>query len=234
MADLRGMPADLSRFYPLPPTLAQLGYSLDEAPFISGADEPDLDRLADFKVALELTGERWLSFSEAAALLRKREPMSIGQAEATIDDLRIAYFADGGPFDRQSGKSATVRWQWFHDTDFQKNKPNRGNTFVSEADLIHWHNVMLAVTELVDKTSAPTKSAPSAAERKKRDGPKTYAAKRAIEALYPNEIPDQAAVANKVLCNAVRDWHKADCQKRDIPHRSISDDVIKRAAGRRK
>ena len=95
---------------------------------------------ADFKRALELTGERWLSFLEAVALLREREPMSIGQAEAYIDDLRVAYFADGGSFGRQSGKSATVRWHWFHDTDFLTNEPNRGNTFVSEADLIHWHN----------------------------------------------------------------------------------------------
>jgi hypothetical protein len=104
------------------------------------AGEGDADeREADFRRVLEASGERWLSFHEAVVLLREREPMSVGQAQAMIDDLRMAYFADGGQFARQSGKSATVRFHWFHDTDFLTNKPKRGNTFISEADLIYWH-----------------------------------------------------------------------------------------------
>lgn len=156
MADLRGMPADLSRSYPPPPRLAPaqlrggLGAS-DAHPFISGADEPDFDPLADFRRTLELTGERWLSFSEAVALLREREPMSIGYAEHILDDLRVAYFAAGGPFARQSGKSVPVRWYFVRGIGLLEEKPHRENTFVSEADLIYW----------LDQNWPAPKSAPS-------------------------------------------------------------------------
>ena len=54
---------------------------LTAAQWLSFSDDPDPDPLADFKRALEATGERWLSFSDAVALLREREPMSIGQAK---------------------------------------------------------------------------------------------------------------------------------------------------------
>jgi hypothetical protein len=79
-----------------------------EPPFIE-LDEGELDPLMDAARLLEQTGERWLSFSEAVALLREREQMSIGQAQAIIDDLRVTCFAGGGPFARQSGKFPAVR-----------------------------------------------------------------------------------------------------------------------------
>ena len=79
----------------------------DEHPFISGIsgglDEAEFDPVMDAARLLEQTGERWLSLSEAVALLRKREPMSIGHAEHILDDLRVAYFAG-----RRSGRSAPV------------------------------------------------------------------------------------------------------------------------------
>jgi hypothetical protein len=153
MADLRGMPADLSRFYPPPLTLAQLREGWlpllapaqlkdalrvwDEPPFI-GLDEGELDPMMDAARLLEQTGERWLSFSEAVALLREREPMSIGHAEHILDDLRVAYLAGGGPFARQSGKSAPVRCYFVRGIGLLGEKPHRENTFVSEADLIYW------------------------------------------------------------------------------------------------
>jgi hypothetical protein len=90
------------------------------------SDEAEID----FKRTLELTGERWLSHSEAVALLRDREPMSVGHAEDTLDDLRKRYFA---------GERTGLRWHWFRD-DGLLSKPTRGNTFVNEADLIYWHD----------------------------------------------------------------------------------------------
>jgi hypothetical protein len=119
----------------------------DEHPFID-PDAPDPDPMADFKRALELTGERWLSFSEAVALLRDREPISIGQAEAVIDGLHKAHFA---------GNSTGIRWHWFHDTDFRTNKPNRGNTFLSDADLIYWLDRNRPVPAVQGRAGAPTK-----------------------------------------------------------------------------
>ena len=121
----------------------------------------DEERRRRLEGLIERTGERWLSFSEAVALLREREPMSIGQAEAIIDDLRMAYFADGGPFDRRSGKSTPVRWHWFHDTNFLTNKPNRNNTFVSEADLIQW---LEAAAPGMTPTYGPRAPAPRASK----------------------------------------------------------------------
>jgi hypothetical protein len=106
-------------------------------PFI-GLDEGELEPLMDAARLLEQTGERWLSFSEAVALLRERGPMSIGQAQAIIDDFRVAYFAGGGPFARQSGKSAPVRWYFVRGIGLLGEKPHRENTFVSDADLIYW------------------------------------------------------------------------------------------------
>ena len=112
----------------------------DEPPFI-GLDEGELEPLMDAARLLEQTGERWLLFSEAVALLRQREPtMSIGQAQAIIDDFRVAYFASGGPFARQSGKSAPVRWYFVWSIGLFNQKPHRDNTLVNEPDLIYWHD----------------------------------------------------------------------------------------------
>ena len=122
----------------------------DEPPFIE-LDEGELEPLMDAARLLEQTGERLLSFSEAVALLRERGPMSIGQAQAIIDDFRVAYFAGGGPFARQSGKSAPVRWYFVRGIGLLGEKPHRENTFVSEADLIYW----------LDQNWPAPKSAPS-------------------------------------------------------------------------
>jgi hypothetical protein len=126
-----------------------LGVS-DEPSFI-GLDEGELEPLMDAARLLEQTGERWLSFSEAVALLRERGPMSIGQAQAIIDDFRVAYFAGGGPFARQSGKSAPVRWYFVRGIGLLGEKPHRENTFLSDADLIYW----------LDQNWPAPKSAPS-------------------------------------------------------------------------
>jgi len=122
----------------------------DETPLI-GLDEGELGPLMDAARLLEQTGERWLSFSEAVALLRERSPMSIGRAEKIIDDFRVAYFAGGGPFARQSGKSAPVRCYFVRSIGLLNEKPHRGNTFVSEADLIYWQ----------DNNRSPPSPAPS-------------------------------------------------------------------------
>jgi hypothetical protein len=224
MADLRGMPADLSRFYPPPLTLPQLraGHYLGWG----GPDEPaDLDPLVDFKRALELTGEKWLSFSEAVALLREREPaMSIGQAEAIIGDLRAAYFADGGPFARQSGKSTAVRFQWFRGGGFFPLKePNSGNTFVSMGDLIYWHDRSTAVPE-----PAPSSPAPTAEAVEQHTSPTVDRATIAIDALYPQGVPTQATLGNKQLIADV------NAKLASMNLQTVSETSVLRAAGRRK
>ena len=177
----------------------------DEPPFI-GLDEGELEPLMDAARLLEQTGERWLLFSEAVALLREREPtMSIGQAQAIIDDFRAAYFAGGGPFARQSGKFPPVRWYFVRGIGLFQQKPHRDNTFVSEADLICWQ----------DTNRSP---APSPAPLPRTPAPRTSRAQiRKIVAEYkrtdPNGTMDgavQFAEANGVTGHqaAVRDEYR--------------------------
>jgi hypothetical protein len=95
----------------------------------------DEERRRHLEGLIERTGERWLSFSEAVAL------------------LRVAYYADGGPWRRQSGNAAAVRCRYFYGFGFGRPPkiPHRGDTFVSEADLIYWH----------DRNTSTPKSEPS-------------------------------------------------------------------------
>ena len=150
----------------------------DELPFI-GLDEGELEPLMDAARLLEQTGERWLLFSEAVALLREREPtMSIGQAQAIIDEFRAAYFAGGGPFARQSGKFPPVRWYFVRGVGLFQQKPHRDNTFVSEADLIYWQ----------DTNRSP---APSPASLPRTPAPRTSRAQiRKIVAEYKRTDPN--------------------------------------------
>jgi hypothetical protein len=239
MADLRGMPADLSRFYPPPLTLAQLREGWlpllapaqlkdalrvwDEPPFI-GLDEGELDPMMDAARLLEQTGERWLSFSEAVALLREREPMSIGHAEHILDDLRVAYLAGGGPFARQSGKSAPVRCYFVRGIGLLGEKPHRENTFVSEADLIYW----------LDQNRPAPKSAPSpqpsrtpAQSDQPRKQPDRDRARQAALAIWGSAGPPNH-MANPLICRDVAAWLKHNGQAADI-----SDATILRAVGRK-
>jgi hypothetical protein len=64
---------------------------------------------------------------------------------------------------------------------------------------------------------------PHLSARPKRDG-----ASRAIRALYPDGVPDQATVPNANLCRRVGDWLK----EQKLP--GVSDPTILRAAERRK
>jgi hypothetical protein len=60
---------------------------------------------------------------------------------------------------------------------------------------------------------------------KKRRRPQFENALAAIRARYPNGVPDQTTVPNKILCRLVREKAAGD---------PGSDDTILRAAGRRK
>jgi hypothetical protein len=64
--------------------------------------------------------------------------------------------------------------------------------------------------------------------RQPRGNPARVAARRAIDALYPNGVPDQANISNARLCRATGEWLKRN------GYANISDDTILRAAGRRK
>jgi hypothetical protein len=65
-------------------------------------------------------------------------------------------------------------------------------------------------------------------ERHHKAAPKLERARGAIKALYPNRVPDQATISNKLLCRAVCRWLKENSLE------EVSDETILRAAGRSK
>jgi hypothetical protein len=144
------------------------------------SDIAPIEAWLDFKRTLELTGERWLSFAEAVALVRKREPMSIGRAEFMVDKAR---------------KSGKVRWHWFHDGDFLLDKPNRGNTFLEEGDLVDW------ISRHPDLSKASSK------QPRQRLKPLRDSTEEIMQTVWPDGPPER--LAHKVICAEVRDAFKA-------------------------
>jgi hypothetical protein len=69
-------------------------------------------------------------------------------------------------------------------------------------------------------------------ERRKKTPPQQVRALRAILALF-GKVPDQAAVPDSSLCEAVREWLKEEAKQLKVPFQKISDKSILRAAGRK-
>jgi hypothetical protein len=64
--------------------------------------------------------------------------------------------------------------------------------------------------------------------KRKRAAPQLEIAARALAAIFPDELPDQATLPNRYLIRRVRER-----LEKDGVVRSIHDDSILRAAGRR-
>jgi hypothetical protein len=67
-----------------------------------------------------------------------------------------------------------------------------------------------------------------AAPPRRKSRPAFDRARRVIEELYPERIPDQATITNKRLCKEVNENLK------EMGQQSVSQDTVERAAGRRK
>jgi hypothetical protein len=200
----------------------------DEHPFISGIsgglDEAEFDPVMDAARLLEQTGERWLSFSEAVALLRESEPMSIGHAEHILDDLRAAYFAG-----RKSGRSSPVRWYFVWGVGLFNKEPHRDNTLVNEPDLIYWHDRNRdTVNNSREQKASPPSAEASAEAIEKHTSPTVDRATIAISRLYPQGVPPQATLRNKQLIADVN----GELARMGL--QTVSETSVLRAAGRRK
>jgi hypothetical protein len=77
-------------------------------------------------------------------------------------------------------------------------------------------------------TALGEENQPERQRRQPRGSPARDSAQRAITALYPRGVPDQATISNAQLCRDAGEWLK---QNRFT---NVSDDTILRAAGRRK
>jgi hypothetical protein len=71
------------------------------------------------------------------------------------------------------------------------------------------------------------------AKRTERRRDRRIRAKMAVDALWPERVPDPSILPNGPLCKKVNEWLKKDCEQQNISHVPISDDTILRAAGRR-
>src|SRR5262249_43364832 len=93
----------------------------------------------------------------------------------------------------------------------------------------HIEGLPLLSGKFIDPFQARRKrAAPQVHARRKRAAPQAEFAARALKAIFPNGLPDQATLPNSYLIRQVRDYFKK------VGDRSISDDSILRAAGRKK
>jgi hypothetical protein len=115
---------------------------------------------------------------------------------------------------------------------------------VPETNFWEWFNTELGPQKTSVTVPAPAKNiefgspettivGPVSEKRTARRRDKRARARRAIEALWPDRIPDQSILANVILCKAVAEWLKEDSARQKVPHVPIGDDTILRAAGRR-
>ena len=77
-------------------------------------------------------------------------------------------------------------------------------------------------------TALGEENQPERQRRQPRGNSVRDSAQRAIDALYPSGVPDQATISNARLCRAAGEWLKQN------GYANVSDDTILRAAGRRK
>jgi hypothetical protein len=151
--------------------------------------------------------EQWISFSEAAQLVRVHIRSSIGRAEAIV---RTALSSG----EVRSGYDGALL---LADDGLMDMRPDR----FSKDDLLDW----------LDRHLSATPSQPTGRNRAQdiRDR-----AKEAIDALWPQGPPSRADLSSKTLCDQVRYWVATECRKRGLHPMKPSDDTILRAAGRKK
>jgi hypothetical protein len=85
--------------------------------------------------------------------------------------------------------------------------------------------VLCPPAQVVVQSGLPVPSRKSA---KKRSAPGLESARRAIKVLYPESVPGQSVITNKILCQRVVEQLKKDGSP------EVSNDTILRAAARRK
>jgi hypothetical protein len=160
-----------------------------------------------------VAGDERLPFEELVKIVLARFPISVGYAESIVrkaldsgdvrEEPRLA--ADDHAFDYILRPSA-VRHPGRYSVD----------------DFLYWLALNLPQTEPV--TTQP-KPVVKLRKQNKRDR-----AKEALEALWPDGVPDATTLLDGPLCTEVIKWLQADSNKRKIPLPKISDRTILRAA----
>jgi hypothetical protein len=157
--------------------------------------------------------DRWLTFNEAAEIVRARVGGNRGRSEALV---RAA---------RASGEVRTKDPLFLNDDGIVGARPltQIGVRRFSEDDLLDWLDRQHL--EIASKSS-PSKGGGQPIKLKWVED--------VIKDLYPNGVPDQAVLENGLLCTQVQNRLKADRIKQGVPVAPVSDTTILRGAGRKK
>ena len=123
------------------------------------------------------------------------------------------------------------------DLDWENSRPvrpwfvRRGPTRLPRPWALEWIELSTTdVTKALCPAGTESESAQHASSETgatNRSQPTRERAQRALNALYPDGLPDQATVPNTILCGRVGDW------LRENGLLDVSDDTILRAAARR-
>jgi hypothetical protein len=97
------------------------------------------------------------------------------------------------------------------------------SVLASEPKFWKWFN-----GEIGAPKTATAQTVPLNRSRNKRDR-----ARKAIDALWPDGVPNQSILDNGQLCGQVTIWLKKETARQRLQYVPISDDTILRAAGRR-
>jgi hypothetical protein len=183
-----------------------------------------------------MTAAEWLRLNDAVELIRSVRKIGDGAAIK----LLISACADGVRTQQQPcwgdlpWTIPTAVWRDAHlDLDTGELYPagtDPHNPPTEEGGYGHGGNGIIEVNavDLRECLSAPPTILSVIAPAKERVQPKRERAMRAIAVLYPNGVPPQSSLPNKVLCNSVREHLKDHSEPSQI-----SDDSILRAAGRK-
>jgi hypothetical protein len=159
----------------------------------------------------------WITFSEAAEIIRVRLAYTAGRAEAVMRQAKASgEIRESVPPPLLVADDGLMGW----------NKSGVSRRYSAD-DLLDW--LARQSTPIQDQPpSEPQLEQPKARTQAKRDR-----VRMAVEALWPAGVPAAAVLANSRLCKTVGDWLKADCKKQGLPVTIISDDTILRAVDRK-
>jgi hypothetical protein len=167
--------------------------------------------------------EGWISYHEAVETIRGRLKCPVGPAQARLreacgagevryqPDLRrpVLLTADDGMIDF-SFRPGALNKMGVNRTGVNTSRPITENDEFNKDDLAYW----------LDQQVSPKSEKP----KRRRRNFLQEAVKPTLAELFPDGVPDQSTLPNKMLCGRVRSA---------LPG-PVSDNTILRAAGRRK
>jgi hypothetical protein len=169
---------------------------------------------------------KWLSFDDAVEMICSRTNAGIGQSQTMLRTACASGEILSGHSHQGYGMIISpLRWKGYETIDEYGRELIDGvpplPVEILEDDLRHWLDQRYPVQP------------PEHAKQGKRTRNKRDRAAEAVNALWPDGVPDQTKLPHPELCKQVNDWLKADCEQQHFRFIPVSDDTILRAALRK-